>query len=86
MAVTKFPYPKNETNAGNNIWIRRFNDLVIDTVTKAKNQYRRWTVLDYYHLTKGRSADSNDGVHFSSTVYRWKNQILLNVMCPIVDE
>jgi len=84
VAVTKFSYPKNETNANNNILIRRFNDLVIDTVSRAKDQYPRWTVLDYYHLTEGRSEDSNDGVHFSSTVYRWKNQILLNLMCPLV--
>jgi len=82
VAVTKFPYPKNETNADNNVLIRQFNDLVIDTVARAQDKYPRWTVLDYYHLTEGRSEDSNDGVHFSSAVYRWKNQILLNAMCP----
>ena len=83
VAVTKFPYPKNETNADNNILIRRFNDLVIATVSRAKDHYPRWTVLDNYYLTEGRSEDSNDGVNFSSTVYRWKNQILLTAMCPL---
>lgn len=84
VAVTKFPYPKNETNADDNLLMRRFNDLIISTVARARDQYPRWTILDYYHLTEGRSADSNDGVHFGSSIYRWKNQILLNVMCPVL--
>ena len=74
---SKFPAPRNVTDRDRNLDVRRFNNLVVDLVRHAN-----WTVLDFYHLTENKGQQTSDGIHFEPEVYRWKNQHVLNHLCP----
>jgi len=73
---SRFPPPRNVTDAGKNALIRRFNDLVIELVPKCS-----WWVLDFYDLSKGKANYTSDGIHFTPEIFRWKNQAVMNVLC-----
>lgn len=74
---SKFPAPRNVTDRDRNIDIQRYNNLVVDLVRE-----KNWTVLDFYNLTESRGHQTSDGVHFWPNIYRWKNQHVLNSICP----
>ena len=74
---SKFPAPRNITDRDRNIDVRKFNNLVVDLVRE-----EHWTVLNFYNLTEGKGHQTPDGVHFWPNVFRWKNQHVLNRLCP----
>jgi hypothetical protein len=63
-----------------NIFIRRYNDLVLDFFWNLKDP--RWTVVDFFHLTRDRLILAQDAAHFEPTVFRWKNHVMINMICP----
>lgn len=73
----KFPAPRNVTDKDRNIQVQNFNNLVADIVRQ-----ERWTVLNFYNLTEDKGQQTPDGVHFWPDIYRWKNQHVLNRLCP----
>lgn len=74
---SKFPAPRNVTDKDRNLDVQRYNKLVVDLV----REYQ-WTVLDFYNLTENKGEYTSDGVHFWPDIYRWKNQHVLNDLCP----
>ena len=76
---SKFPAPRTVTYRDRNIDIERYNNLVVDLVRE-----KNWTVLDFYNLTESRGHQTSDGVHFWPNIFRWKNQHVMNSLCPRV--
>lgn len=76
--TTKLMYPYNISKASQNDRILSFNNLVKQHVVDAAPS---WTVLDFFPLTIERANKAQDAAHFDGSVFRWKNQILLNSLC-----
>lgn len=74
---SNFFAPRNVTEKNRNMDIQKYNTLVTDLVRE-----KNWTVLDFYNLTAGRFHQTSDGVHFEPDIFRWKNQHVLNNLCP----
>jgi len=77
LVPSKFPAPRNVTDKDRNIQVQKFNNLVADIVRQ-----EHWIVLNFYNLTEGKGQQTPDGVHFWPDIYRWKNQHVLNRLCP----
>mmetsp|Transcript_7125 Transcript_7125/g.14232 ORF Transcript_7125/g.14232 Transcript_7125/m.14232 type:complete len:360 (+) Transcript_7125:2074-3153(+) len=67
--------------ADRNILIRRYNDFVLDFFSSKRDP--KWTVIDFFHLTRDRLVLAQDAAHFQTSLYRWKNHIMLNLLCPL---
>ena len=76
--TTKLMYPYNISKASQNDKILLFNNLVKKNLVDAAPS---WTVLDFFPLTIERADKAQDAAHFDGSVFRWKNQILLNSLC-----
>jgi hypothetical protein len=68
---------KPDIPLNDNFHIVSYNTLVKSLVTLPS-----WTVLDFFSLTVGKDSYAQDAVHFSPTIFRWKNQVMLNHLCP----
>ena len=76
--VSKLPYPYNLTRREQNVWIRRYNDAIVNFF-RGKG-YSKWKVVDFYGLTRDKLYNSQDAVHFLPSIFRWKNQVLYSVL------
>jgi hypothetical protein len=71
-------YVQKVTNR--NIQIRRYNDIVLEFFSFVKDS--KWIVIDFFHLTRDRLVLAQDAAHFQPILFRWKNHVMLNMLCP----